>query len=78
MNYTDAREAFNRASHSDALPEMQIVAAETLQPDTDEQPRALVTSLWIAAAFLVAAHVIWVAADMPGAQFLNRLMETLP
>ena len=78
MNYTDALERYNRETHSDALPEMQLVPAEALQPDTDEQPRALVTSLWIAAAFLVAAHVIWVAADMPGAQFLNRLMETLP
>lgn len=33
MNYTDAREAFNRASHSDALREMQLVPAEEVQRD---------------------------------------------
>lgn len=33
MSYTDAREAFNRASHSDALPEMQLAPAEEVQRD---------------------------------------------
>lgn len=33
MNYTDAREAFNRASHSDALREMQLAPAEEVQRD---------------------------------------------
>lgn len=31
--YAHAREAFNRATHSDALPEMQIVPAEELQAE---------------------------------------------
>lgn len=30
MRFADAREAFNRATHSDALPEMQL--AESIQP----------------------------------------------
>lgn len=33
MNYTDAREAFNRASHSGALREMQLAPAEEIQRD---------------------------------------------
>ncbi len=30
--YRDALEAYNRETHSDALPEMQLVPAETVQP----------------------------------------------
>lgn len=59
-------EAFNRASHSDALREMQIFHAEALQPDYDPpigDPVGLIKSLgWRrllkAAAFAV---IIWTA-----------------
>lgn len=32
MKYADALEKYNRATHSDALPEMQLVPAEAMQP----------------------------------------------
>lgn len=62
--YTDALEAFNRATHDDSVREMQIAPAEDLQAD---EPRLhpLVTSLWVAAGLLFAAHVVWVANGMP-------------
>lgn len=59
-------EAFNRATHGDALRELQLAPAETMQPDFDTAaptPRQVLATVgWrriaIAAAFAVA---IWTA-----------------
>lgn len=64
--HREAQEAFNRATHSDALREMQIVPAEALQPDYEPpigDPVGLIKSLgWrrllVAAAFAVT---VWTA-----------------
>lgn len=54
-----------------------IVPAETLQIETEE-PRArlhpLVTSLWVAAAILVGAHVLWVYQGLPGREMLAGIL----
>lgn len=61
--YPEALEAFNRASHGDALPEMQIAPAEELQAETLPLHGATVP-LWLYAvsAFIGFACVaVWVA-----------------
>lgn len=63
MQHRDDLEAFNRATHSDALREMQLVPAEDLQPEYDPpigDPIGLIQSLgWSrilgAAAFMAVA-----------------------
>lgn len=61
MNYTDAREAFNRASHSDALREMQLVPAEEIQRDPVSIIRTI-PAREIAGWFLVFGLLAVVAA----------------
>jgi hypothetical protein len=60
----DALETFNRASHPDALPEMQLVPAETLQPDTDEQPVITLRfglGLLALSLAMIGVHWVWSA-----------------
>lgn len=52
--FTEARESFNRASHSDALREMQLVPAETIQPIVGTGTR------WLPAMSLVLGIVLTV------------------
>lgn len=51
MNYPHALEAFNRATHSDALREMQIAPAEELQSESLPLHGATVP-LWLYAVSL--------------------------
>lgn len=63
-HYRDGLEAFNRASHGDALPELQLAPAEDLQfDDAPPTPREVIRTIgWrrlaIAAAF---ALTVWTA-----------------
>lgn len=59
--YTDALEAFNRATHPDALRELQIVPAEELQADLPLHGATI--PLWMipaTAAFTFLATIIGV------------------
>lgn len=60
---------------------MRLAPAETLQPDTDEQPVITIRfglGLAVLTAALLGAHLAWVRAGMPGPhEILSRLMETL-
>lgn len=66
VEYRTRQEAFNRTCHSDALRELQLPPAETMQPGLDDAPptprQVLATVGWrriaIAAAFAV---VMWTA-----------------
>lgn len=54
-----------------------IIPAETLQADESPAPasrRPLIWALWVVAIALVGCHRAWVAADMPGADAINRAL----
>lgn len=75
--YTDALEAFNRATFDPPMP--VIAPAEDLQVDDYDRPRLhpLATSLWLAAGCLFVGHIIWVARGMPVPAFLFPVLEML-
>lgn len=81
--YAHAREAFNRASHSDALPEMQLVPAEAIQRDPTPDEHPVITLrfgvvLAVLSAVLMGVHLAWVHAGMPGpSEILTAIMEAL-
>lgn len=45
MTYPDALEAFNRATHENALREMKIAPAEALQADERPTPRSVLATI---------------------------------
>ena len=56
----------------------EIVPAETLQAEVEHvQPPRIIISLWVAAAVLVAAHIIWVSHGTPVPAFLLPVLEML-
>lgn len=60
MTYAEALEAFNRASHSDALPEMQLVPAEEVQRELPLE--GVPVPLWLypaTAALAILAIIVW-------------------
>jgi hypothetical protein len=64
VKYADGLAAYNAATHSDALPEMQLVPAETLQPDTDEQPVITLRfglGLLALSLAMIGVHWVWSA-----------------
>lgn len=68
--YTDALEAFNRASFDPPTPGIELAPAETIQAD-EPDPSPTITlrfavGLAVLATALIGAHVVWVAAGMPG------------
>lgn len=66
--HAHALEKFNRATHENALREMQIVTAEELQAD-DEPETSITLRFAIGLALFVTpaigAHAAWAASGMP-------------
>lgn len=60
--YPAALEAYNRATFDPPTPEMQLVPAEALQPDTDEQPVITLRfglALLALSLAMIGVHWVW-------------------